>query len=243
MKIRCVGIDDHQTSLDLLENYVQQIDYLHWVRGFNNPALAVSELDALKPDLIFLDMQMPKMSGLEFLQTKKPQQPVIIISDYKEFAFDSYTISNEQNIVIVDYLAKIITFPRFMQACEKAKKHIQGSHKNDDHLLFAKTSQNKMEQINMHDMQYIEADEQEMVFFSSNKEKPICKVRITMAELEERLQNQNFIRLHRKYLINPRFVSRYEYPDLVIMHNTKELSVGKTYQPAIKEYFSSKRLG
>lgn len=243
MKIKCVVIDDHQTSLDLIREYVSRLDYLQWVGGFTDPIRALNEIDSLKPDLIFLDMQMPGMSGLEFLKAKKPKQPIIIISDYKDYAFDSYAISNENNIVIIDYLAKIITLPRLIQACEKAKQHLRGAAANDGHLFFAKTVQNKMEQINMLEVQYIEADEQEMWFFTTNKETPMFKVRVTMNELEERFQRLRFLRLHRKYLVNPSFIATYQSPDSIIMHNNRELTVGKTYQDTVKEYFSSKRLG
>lgn len=243
MKIRCVGIDDHQTSLELLESYVSKLDYLEWAGGFTDPLKAINEMDGLEPQLIFLDMQMPGISGLEFLKTKKPTQPVIIVSDYKDFAFDSYAISNEHNIVILDYLSKIILLPRFIQACEKARLYLSKNSETTDTILYAKTIQNNMEQIDLSQVQYVEADGQEMRFYTNDKTRPICSIRITMVKLEERLHQQRFLRVHRGYLVNPRFVSKYSLPDIVIMANSKEISIGRTYQTAIKEYFQARKLG
>lgn len=243
MKIKCIGIDDHQTSLDLLQDHVSKLDYLQWAGSFTDPLKAITEMDGLQPDLIFLDMQMPGMSGLEFLRTKKPEQPVIIISDFKDYAFDSYAISNEHNIVVVDYLAKIILLPRFIQACEKAKLHLQNTPQDDEHIIFAKTIKNHLMQIDLNKVQFIEAEEQEMAFYGEDYAKPLFRVRITMGELEQRLSRLRYLRLHRKYLVNPKYISSFQPPDLVKMENKREISVGKTYQDDTKEYFLTKRLG
>ncbi len=243
MKIKCIAIDDHQSSLDLIENYASKLDYLEWVGGFTDPLHAINKMDGISPDLIFLDMQMPGMSGLDFLKTKKPQQPIIIISDYKDYAFDSYTVSNEHGIVIIDYLAKIILLPRFIQACEKAKHHIQNIPKDDDHILFVKTEGHKMQQINMKDIIFIEADGQLMKFFAVSNDRPTFQVRITMGELEQRLHKFNFIRIHDKHLVNTSCIKLFEAPDSIFLANNKELTVSKTYQKAVKDYFNLKRLG
>jgi DNA-binding LytR/AlgR family response regulator len=242
MKIRCIGIDDHQTSLDLLKDYVSKVDYLQWVGGFNDPIRALNEIDGLQPDLIFLDMQMPGLSGLEFLKTKKPKQPIIIVSDFKDYAFDSYTVSNEHSLVIIDYLAKIILLPRFLQACEKAKMYLINAPKDDD-ILFLKTEGNKMVQVNINEVSRIEAEGQLMKFFLNDKNNPTFHVRITMGELEMRLQRLRFLRIHDKHLVNANYISLFDAPDSITLTTEKQLNVSKSYQKDIKQFFNSKRLG
>src|SRR5690554_167499 len=104
-KLKCIIIDDNQPSIDLVKSYIDKLDFLEFQKEFTNPIDALNELDKLNPELIFLDMEMPQMSGLDFLKAKKPKQLVIVISDYKEYAIDTYEINSAYNIKIVDYLS------------------------------------------------------------------------------------------------------------------------------------------
>src|SRR5829696_6747845 len=117
--IQCLIVDDEQHAIDILMHYVQQTPYLHLVAATTNPIEALQIVVAQKVDLVFLDIQMPELSGIDFIKAINGKAKVILTTAYSEFALESYELD------VVDYLLKPIRLPRFLQAVQKAVKELE----------------------------------------------------------------------------------------------------------------------
>src|SRR5205085_6148441 len=137
--INCIIVDDEQHAIDILEHYVKQTPQLHLAGSFTNPIEALQVLAEQKIDLVFLDIQMPELSGIDFIKAIHGKSKVILTTAYSEFALESYELD------VVDYLLKPIRFPRFLQAVQKLAKENSETVKEDndseldDDYIFVKT--------------------------------------------------------------------------------------------------------
>src|SRR4051812_41640752 len=112
--MRCVAIDDEELALELLEDNISKIPYLQLVASFNNPLAAISTIQEQKIDLVFLDIQMPGLTGLQFIKSLNPRPMFIMITAYEKYALDGF------NLDVIDYLLKPVALERFIKACNKA---------------------------------------------------------------------------------------------------------------------------
>lgn len=237
-KLKCIIIDDNQPSIDLVKSYIDKLDFLEFQKEFTNPIDALNELDKLNPELIFLDMEMPQMSGLDFLKAKKPKQLVIVISDYKEYAIDTYEINSAYNIKIIDYLSKIITFPRFVASCEKAKSILEKEKQSniDESIIFLKDNTSTF-RIKLEDL---------IAFVPSEKHKPKIEaillnqsgcitVRESLGDIAERLSNKGFIQINKSCIISLGKITEIVSKDLLRMDDGKEYTIGNHFQKSFFE--------
>src|ERR1044071_1440289 len=112
--INCIIVDDEQHAIDILVHYVKQTPHLNLVASYTNPIEALQLLTQEKVDLVFLDIQMPEISGMDFIKAIHGKSKVILTTAYSEFALEGYELS------VVDYLLKPVRFPRFLTAVQKA---------------------------------------------------------------------------------------------------------------------------
>ncbi|HXB39174.1 MAG TPA: LytTR family DNA-binding domain-containing protein [Bacteroidia bacterium] len=198
MKLKCIIIDDEPIARKVLKEFIEDIDFLELIGQAENPLKAMSLLNENTVDLIFLDINMPKINGIDFLKNSNTTASVIMTTAYAEHAVEAYGLD------VLDYLVKPIAFDRFLKACNKALKFQESkqkvsvqSQKNDDHF-FVKCD-NQIEKIFYNDLLYAEAMLNYVMLYTNSKK---LMVYITIKSLEEQLPQDIFIKVHKSFIVN-----------------------------------------
>ncbi|HWY36985.1 MAG TPA: LytTR family DNA-binding domain-containing protein [Bacteroidia bacterium] len=198
MKLKCIIIDDEPIARKVLKEFIEDIDFLELIGQAENPLKAMSLLNENPVDLIFLDINMPKINGIDFLKNSNTTAGVIMTTAYAEHAVEAYGLD------VLDYLVKPIGFDRFLKACNKALKFQVSNQKvpvlaqkNDDHF-FVKCD-NQIEKIFYNDLLYAEAMLNYVMLYTNLKK---LMVYITIKSLEEQLPSDIFIKVHKSFIVN-----------------------------------------
>jgi DNA-binding LytR/AlgR family response regulator len=198
MKLKCIIIDDEPIARKLIEEFIGDIDFLELVGQAENPAKALSLLNDNVVDLIFLDINMPVINGINFLKSSKNTASVIMTTAYAEHAVEAFSLD------VLDYLVKPIPFERFLKACNKAKeiyetkKQIIQLERNPDDYFFIKCD-NQIEKILYTDLLYAESMLNYVLLYTATKK---MIVYITLKSLEEQLPENLFIKVHKSFIVN-----------------------------------------
>ena len=251
--INCIIIDDEPLAREGIANYVKEVDFLTLVETCENPVQLIKLLDEHPIDLIFLDIQMPKMNGLDFLKiVQKP--PMVIITT----AFPSYALEGFQ-LNVLDYLLKPITFDRFFKSVNKAKDYHQlvtkavnpagpvgpvgpvgnaGSQKDESaaDYFFIKCG-SKYEKIQFDDILYVEGM-QNYVTIYTRKGKFITL--LYLKNLEENLDNKSFIRVHKSYIVSINKIEGIEGNEIFIQSH--RIPISRNYREQVIEQVVSNKL-
>jgi DNA-binding LytR/AlgR family response regulator len=238
--INCLIVDDEQHAIDILVHYINQTPYLHLIGSTTNPVEALQLVPNQAIDLVFLDIQMPELSGIDFVKALQGKAKVILTTAYSEFALESYELD------VVDYLLKPIRFPRFLTAVQKAVKELGGhgheaeAVQTEDDYIFVKTeSKGKLLKINLNDIDFIEGMKNYVAFHCDGKK---ILVYTSMKEIEERLPRKQFIRVHKSFVISIAKISGIE-GNLVRLRGTPaEIQIGENYKPDLMEIIRNKMI-
>jgi two-component system LytT family response regulator len=236
--INCFIIDDEQHAIDILVHYVNQTPHLNLVGTSSNPIEALQTVTAQKVDLIFLDIQMPELSGIDFIKAIKGQAEVILTTAYSEFALEGYELD------VVDYLLKPIRLPRFLQAVQKVVKTIEtpigSAPEVEDDYIFVKTeSKGKLLKINLDDIDYIEGMKNYVAIFRGPQK---TMVYTSMKELEERLPHKQFLRVHKSFIISVAKITGIEGNLVRLKNVTAEILLGENYKADLMEIIKNKMI-
>jgi DNA-binding LytR/AlgR family response regulator len=235
--ITCIIVDDEQHAIDILQHYVKQTPYLKLAASFTNPFDALELLGRQKIDLVFLDIQMPELSGIDLIKTIHGKSKVILTTAYSEFALEGY------ELYVVDYLMKPIRLPRFLAAVQKAVEQINTSADSqqvaaDDNYFFVKTElKGKLLKINFTDIDFIEAMKNYVAIHCSGKK---TLVYTTMKELEDRLPQKQFIRVHKSFIIPVSRITGIEGNLVRLKNVTAEILIGENYKARLIEIIRGK---
>ena len=216
MKLNCLIIDDEPLARKGLREYVQEIDFLHCVASCENALKAASFLNQEKIDLIFLDIHMPKLSGIEFLKTLKNPPLTIITTAYSDYALEGYSLD------VIDYLVKPINFDRFLKASQKAleffelKARAEHSAASSVDYFFVRCDR-KFEKVFFRDLSYIEGLQNYAVIHVGDKK---LITYITLTSLENQLPKDRFLKVHKSFIISVPHVKAIE-KDEIIMDNAR----------------------
>ena len=218
-KINCIIIDDEPLGRDLVESFAKEISYLNILGIFDNPLTALSFLEENPVDLVFSDIEMPKINGLDFFRTLENPPAFIFITAYREFALDGFDTG------ATDYLVKPVRFDRFLKAVQKAKKHIDlkknsSNLQNENDKIFIK-SEGKIIKILLSEILYIEAQGDYLNVMTTSE---IYSTQMTLTSMEDSLQNKKFFRVQRSFILNLDFV-RSIHGNMVELLNGKSISV------------------
>jgi DNA-binding LytR/AlgR family response regulator len=236
--INCIIIDDEQHAIDILEHYVKQTPQLNLVGTTTNPIEALQMVTANNVDLVFLDIQMPELSGIDFIKALHGKAQVILTTAYSEFALESYELD------VVDYLLKPIRLPRFLQAVQKVvstqESKAEETREDTDDYIFVKTeSKGKLLKINLADIDYLEGMKNYVAIHSAGKK---TLVYTSMKELEERLPQKQFMRVHKSFIISISKITGIEGNRLFLKGVTAEILIGESYKPELMEMIRNKMI-
>jgi len=239
--INCIIVDDEQHAIDILVHYVNQTPHLHLLSTTTNPIEALQVVATQKVDLVFLDIQMPELSGIDFIKAIQGKAKVILTTAYSDFALESYELD------VVDYLLKPIRLPRFLQAVQKATKELEEHNDEkptlsvgDDDYIFVKTeSKGKLLKINLDEIDYIEGMKNYVAIYCGGKK---TLVYTSMKDLEERLSKKQFIRVHKSYIIPITKITGIEGNILRLKNVTAEILIGDNYKADLMEIIRNKMI-
>ncbi len=239
--INCIIVDDEQHAIDILVHYVKQTPHLNLVASTTNPIEALQIVATQKIDLIFLDIQMPELSGMDLIKAINGKTKIILTTAYSEFALESYELD------VVDYLLKPIRLPRFLQAVQKAVKELEerSAEKHilddaEDDYIFVKTeSKGKLLKINLDEIDYIEGMKNYVAIYCGGKK---TLVYTSMKDLEERLPKKQFIRIHKSFIIPIAKITGIEGNLLRLKNVSAEVLIGENYKAVLMEIIRNKMI-
>jgi two-component system LytT family response regulator len=236
--IKCLIVDDEQHAIDILLHYVKQTPFLHLVKATTNPVEALELINAQKIDLIFLDIQMPEISGLDFVRAISGKARVILITAYSEFATDGFDLE------VVDYLLKPVSLPRFLKAVQRAlniitlSAPVQREDAVEDDYIFVKTEfKGRMLKVNLSEIHYIEGMKN-YVAIHHNDQKTIAL--LNMKDLEDRLPKKNFMRVHKSFIVSLNRITAVEGNRILLKNIHADILLGETYKVEFIEIMKAK---
>lgn len=226
--IRTIAIDDEPLALKLITGYISKTPFLELVSTFDNPLSVLEFLDTDSVDLIFADIQMPDLSGTDFVRQLVNGPKIIFTTAYEHYALEGFKLN------AIDYLLKPFSYDEFLTAALKAQKIVELERKAlpqidaNNEFLFLK-SEYKIRRINFNDILYIEGLKDYIKVFVKNEEKPILSIS-TLKMVESKLPVQHFMRVHRSFIVNLDKIDTIERSRIVF---------GKVYIPISDQYKDS----
>lgn len=230
--IKCVAIDDEPLALQQIEGYIDKIPGLTCVNSFSGALDALYYLQHHTIDLLFVDINMPDLSGMELVKSLAEPPKVIFTTAYREFAAEGFEVD------AADYLVKPISFAAFSKAVEKTRKRYFNqeaeveSIRHDDAFLFIK-SEYKVVRINLDEIKYIEGM-RDYVRIHLSTEKPVMAL-LSMKNIMENLPAEKFMRVHRSYIVNLSKVHTIER-NRILFDQDVYIPVSDQYKDAFQKY-------
>lgn len=226
--MNCIVIDDDKLSRKIIEEYISKTEFLHLLGSYDNAIEALSKINnEIETHLVFLDIEMPEMTGIEFLNSLQKQPYIIIISSKEKYAIDAFEHD------VIDYLLKPISFARFYKAVEKA--HNRHYKENSKDGFFIKNGSTSLVRIDYADILWIEALENYVVVNNFDTKHTI---HYTMKAILNRLPRDIFTRVHRSYIVNVKKINIIEDNNIII--NTKSgkktIPIAKSYKEKLMNY-------
>lgn len=223
--INCLAVDDETLALDLLVDNISRVPFLNLIKRCNNVYEIMEIIHETKIDLIFLDIQMPGVGGIDFVKslstTNKPL--IIFVSAYNEYAIEGFELD------VLDYLLKPVSLDRFLKAANKAQEFIESKKEPEKQtrkdFMFVQSEYNLVK-INLDEISYIEGLKDYIKIYLTNITRPVI-TRMSMKSMEEQLPSENFLRIHRSYILNLKKIISFRKGRIKL--DQKEIPVGDSY--------------
>jgi two-component system LytT family response regulator len=233
MKIRCLIVDDEPLAIQLLQKHIAQLDFFEVVDSCNNAIKALEVLNRQPVDLLFLDIKMPLLSGLDLFKTLRNPPKTILTTAYREFALDGFDLG------VTDYLLKPITFDRFFKAVERylsATNHIapQVLSSSEPQFIYL-LSGHKYFKVNTRNILYAESRKD---YVDVHTGEGIITSKYKISELEKELDGKGFLRIHRSFIIALQQVTAFSASAVEIGH--KELPIGDNYKMLVAKLINAR---
>ncbi len=227
-KFNCLIVEDEPLAAEVLEDYINQVPFLQLIAKCNDAIYALEMLQKEKIDLIFLDIHLPKIKGIDFIKTLSNSPKIIITSAYQEYALQGYELN------VVDYLLKPIEFSRFLMAVNKLK-HLNEidqvnnptSIASERAYLFFNVSKKKVKMF-LDEILYIESLKEYVRIISRDK---AILTKFQLGEIEDLLKKNNFLRIHRSFIVAKNKIDAFSATDVEI--NGKQIPIGRSYKELV----------
>lgn len=235
MKMTCIIVEDEPIGQEIIRSYVDRVDFLELRAQFKNALEAFTWLQINQVDVIFLDIKMPRMTGLELLRSMPSKPKTIITSAYRDYALDAFDLD------VVDYLLKPIPFDRFMKAANKVRPDSIPPHTTQKQsppekpFLFVKGNK-QLQKVYIEDILFIESQRDYVKIRLAGNADVIT--RQTISYFENLLPAQLFLRIHRSFIVATRKVTAFEATRLMI--GDIELPIGRNYKQLVSDILTSK---
>lgn len=228
-QFNCIIVEDEPLAAEVLQDYIAQVSFLKLRAVCNDAIFALEILQKEKIDLIFLDIHLPKLKGLDFIKTLKHPPQIIITTAYHEYALQGYEFN------VVDYLLKPIEFSRFLAAVNKLKPdHIYEAptptnfREAERRFLFFNVSKKRVK-IYLDEILYIESLKEYIRIYTKSRN---ILTKFQLGEIEELLNKANFIRVHRSFIVAKDKIEAFTATDIEI--NGKQVPVGRSYKELVQ---------
>ena len=228
--LRCLAIDDEPLALELLEDNIGQVPYLKLEGKCSNAFEALKFLQEQTVDLIFLDIQMPGLTGLQFIQSLSHRPMIILVTAYEKFALQGF------NLDVIDYLVKPVPLDRFIKACNKAwelynlrSKKAENSSSIEPEFLFVNVEYSLLK-VEFADILWIEGLKDYIRIHLKNSSKPVI-TRMSMKAIEEELPSSKFIRVHKSFIVSVSAITSVRKNSIFI--GVEEIPIGDNYKDAV----------
>ncbi|MFP5040846.1 LytR/AlgR family response regulator transcription factor [Parasediminibacterium sp. JCM 36343] len=239
MKLNCMIVDDEPMARIVLEEYIEDVDFLQLAGKAENPVKAKQLLENQRIDLLFLDINMPRMSGIDFLRSGQELPLTILTTAYTQYAVEGFELD------VVDYLVKPFSFERFVKACERAKEYAELknkpaemlSHNPADNYFFVKCD-GKIEKILYDDLIYVEAMLNYIVLHTATRK---LVVYLTIKSITEQLPSNFFLKIHKSTIINTSKIKSIEGNE-IDMGKAKVTISQNSYDSVMKEILKGRMI-
>lgn len=231
MKLKCVIVDDEPLALAILEGYLKKIPFIEILAKFESAIPVYEFLKQTEVDLLFLDIEMPNLTGVDFIKTLPSHPSVIFTTANKNYAIEGF------NLNVDDYLLKPLTFERLLVAVNRiaekksSKGKIEIAEDNNDYLYLKENK--KMVKVNLNDVLFFESNKDYVKVVTS------CKTVVTKQHLsffEDKLNTKDFLRIHRSFIIALNKIDAYSHSSIEI--GKSELPIGRLYKDSVFEVLS-----
>lgn len=233
--ISCIIVDDEPLAVKLLESFVTKTPDLRLLGSFTDSVEAINAVKEQKPDLLFLDIQMPDLNGMELAHMIPPTTRVIFTTAFKEYAFESYEVS------ALDFLLKPIRYNKFLSAVEKAKQWYEREPADDDEKksksLFIRVD-GELRNVSIDNITYVSGMKDYVMFYLDGESKPLI-THLTMKAVEAMLPTDKFLRVHRSYIIAVDKIKKIDRNDCIYI-GEEIIHVPEGYQAQFKEFIETR---
>ena len=241
MIIKCAIVDDEPLAVELLASYVKKIPFLELCGKYNNATDALHGLGEQPVDLLFLDIQMPELNGLELSKMIPENTRIVFTTAFDQYAVDGFRAN------ALDYLLKPISYADFMEACNKALQWFQlvqqqdepaaaAAEKEEIKSIFVK-SEYKLLQINLDDIRYLEGLKDYVKIYTEQSPHPILSL-MNMKAIEQMLPASRFIRVHRSFIVQKSKIREIERNRIVF--GNVYIPIGDSYKQAFQDFINNK---
>lgn len=228
MKLKCIIVDDEPLAVNLLRTYAEQTPFLELVGTFDNALAALEVVNNKHLDLIFLDINMPKINGLEFSKTLPASIKVIFTTAYDQYAVESFRIK------ALDYLLKPIAYTEFLGAAQRALEWFNLIDSKKATSIFVKSGY-RVRKIDLDSILYIENKKDYVEFFIEGEDEPVSSL-MSLQSLEEKLPSNSFLRTHRSFIVNLNKVKTVERN--CIIFGKKYIPVSDSYRDKFQDFLN-----